>query len=116
MLCDFVEDCWELGEKRRAEALFCLLQFNEYEYAKNLWEHEEDWKATWIAKKMGHWTLFHSWRVKQRKLESTSTGCTQKTTKGRGKSKAKSKGKCNTKTTSQRKATAQGKKKGTKKK
>ena len=87
----------------RANALVCVLQANEYNYAKGLWDDEEAWKNTWITKKMRKWALLYPLRSQQtkarlkRKREETQTDPkSKKTVKRKGQGKAKNQAKVKT--------------------
>ena len=86
----------------RANALVCVLQANEYNYAKFLWDDEEAWKKTWITKKMRKWAFFYPLPSQQTKAklkrirEETQTNAKCKKIvkrKGQGKAKNQVKGK-----------------------
>jgi hypothetical protein len=51
----------------RANALVCVLQANEYNYAKSLWDDEKIWKKTWITKNVRNWAFFYPLRSQQTK-------------------------------------------------
>ena len=80
----------------RANALVCVLQANEYNYAKSLWDDEEAWKKAWITKKMRKWALLYPLRSQQTKArlkrkredEQTNTEC-KKIVRRKGQDKAK---------------------------
>ncbi len=102
------------NEGIKANALVCVLQANEYNYAKFLWDDEEEWKKAWITKKMRKWALLYPLRSQQskarqkRKQEEAETSAKRKKI---GKSKGQSKAKNQVKDKTEAKSKAEGKRK-----
>ena len=80
----------------KANILIYILQANEYNYVKSLWDDEEAWKRTWITKKMRKWALLYPLRNQQTKARlkrkqdevQTNVEC-KKIVKDKGQDKAK---------------------------
>ena len=80
----------------RANALVCVLQANEYNYAKSLWDDKEAWKKAWITKKMRKWALLYPlWsqqtkaRLKRKREETQTNVKCKKIVKRKGEGQAK---------------------------
>ena len=80
----------------KVNALVCVLQANEYNYAKSLWDDEEAWKKIWITKNMRKWVLLYllrsqqiKARLKQKQEQIQTNAKCKKIVKRKGQDKAK---------------------------
>jgi hypothetical protein len=49
----------EANKDARAEELAFLLEFNEFLYIQDLFEHGEEWKAKLLERKMEKWEVMY---------------------------------------------------------
>ena len=78
-LLHFIEKNWDEHEDESVHKLVKLLQANEDNYARLLWEDEGKWKELWKKSKLREYKLDHFYREQKNKTK-VDEASTSKTT------------------------------------